>query len=219
MIVVIGGIKGGTGKSSLLSHLATLAARESRVLIIDADSQGSMTSWSDARNAIKDVAYNQITTISMRGANIGTEVLKISQHYDYVFLDTDGQDGGTQRASLLVADLFITPFAPMPQDIWTADLVANVVKGARSINSNLCAVALLNKCDGRGQKQIAEAREALSEFADAFMLLPFVIGDRKDIGFCFADGLGIAETKKPNKKAIDEVSQLWSFIKAKKLES
>ena len=216
MIVVVGGVKGGTGKSSLLSHLATLAALESRVLVVDADWQASMSCWADARNAISNTKGNPITTISMRGANIGSEIQRIAANYDYVFIDTDGQDGGTQRASLLVADLFITLFAPRPQDIWTADKVGAIVLAARNINTNLCAVALLNKCDGREAKQIAEAREALAEFSDAFQLLPFEVGDRKDIGNSFSDGLGICEMKVRNKKAMNEICQLWSFVKSKK---
>ena len=52
MITVIGGIKGGCGKSTTLTHLATASAVQGRrVLIVDTDSQGSLMSWAEARAA------------------------------------------------------------------------------------------------------------------------------------------------------------------------
>ena len=213
MIITVGGIKGGTGKSTILSHLATLAASDgARVLIVDADSQHSLLSWSDARNE-RTETLPQITTVAMRGGHIGTEIRKLSVDYDCVFVDTDGQDGGSQRSALLAAHKFLTTFGPRAQDVWTADQVAALVKGAKAVNTELTAFSVLNRCDTRGGRQNAEAEGCLSEYADAIPLLPIRLGERKAIAMSFEEGLGLVEQPRRDVKALDELTALWTLLK------
>ena len=211
MIIINGGIKGGTGKSTILSHLATIAAHEgSRVLIIDADSQGSLQSWSDARNSYKK-PLPQIVTVGLRGAHIGTEIVKLSGDYDYVFVDCGGKDASSQRSALLIADKLITTFSPRAQDIWTSEPMAALVRAAKIVNTGLSAMSVLNRCDSRG-KENAEAESALAEFAD---VIPLVgrIGDRKGIALTFQDGIGLVEHARPDAKALSELRALWNIVK------
>ena len=56
MIVLIGGEKGGTGKTTIATNLAALRAMAGRdVLLVDTDPQGSASYWTTSRdeNAIK----------------------------------------------------------------------------------------------------------------------------------------------------------------------
>lgn len=47
MILTLGNRKGGVGKSTSAVYLATGLARLGRTLIVDADAQGSILSWSE----------------------------------------------------------------------------------------------------------------------------------------------------------------------------
>lgn len=211
MIIICGGTKGGTGKSTILIHLATMAASEgSCVLIIDADSQASLLSWSDARNGYTK-PLPKIVTVGLRGAHIGTEIAKMSGDYDYIFVDCDGQDASSQRSALVVADKFITTFSPRAQDIWTAELTAALVRAAKIVNTGLTAMSVLNRCDARG-KENAEAESALAEFADAIPLVGR-IGDRKALALTFQDGIGLIEQARPNRKALTELQMIWNIAK------
>ena len=50
MIVLIGGEKGGTGKTTLATNLAQMrAARGHDVLLVDTDKQESASSWASLR--------------------------------------------------------------------------------------------------------------------------------------------------------------------------
>ena len=52
MIVVVGGIKGGSGKTTVATHLAILCAQAGHeVLLIDADDQETATDFTILRNA------------------------------------------------------------------------------------------------------------------------------------------------------------------------
>ena len=52
MIVVVGGIKGGSGKTTVATHLAILCAQAGHdVLLIDADDQETATDLTILRNA------------------------------------------------------------------------------------------------------------------------------------------------------------------------
>ena len=51
MIIVVGGIKGGSGKSTIATNLSILRAKEGRdVLLVDADDQETATDFTQLRN-------------------------------------------------------------------------------------------------------------------------------------------------------------------------
>jgi chromosome partitioning protein len=50
MIIVVGGIKGGAGKSTIAANLAVRRATEYSVLLVDGDDQETTTLWSATRN-------------------------------------------------------------------------------------------------------------------------------------------------------------------------
>ena len=210
MILVTGGIKGGCGKSSLVTHLATLAASEgSKVLIVDADHHGSLSDWANVRNGQSDLP--EVTTVSMHGNKIGAEITRLSPNFDVTIVDTDGADGSAQRSAILIADVFLTPFQPRPQDLWTVDKVAELVRGARTINTTLRSITVLNRCPARSP--VADALEALAEYADTLEIAPVHICDRTSLGSTFQFGQGVCELKKKDTKALAEIAALWTFIK------
>jgi chromosome partitioning protein len=54
MILTIGGIKGGSGKTTLAINIAVARAlKKQSVLLIDADEQKSASMWSEKRDALK----------------------------------------------------------------------------------------------------------------------------------------------------------------------
>ena len=54
MIILIGGEKGGTGKTTVATNLAAIrASRGHDVLLVDTDKQGSASAWSDIRDIKK----------------------------------------------------------------------------------------------------------------------------------------------------------------------
>jgi chromosome partitioning protein len=53
MIIVVGGIKGGSGKTTLATNLTVMRAREGKkVLLVDAGEQRSASDWADQREGL-----------------------------------------------------------------------------------------------------------------------------------------------------------------------
>ena len=58
MIIVCGGIKGGTGKPTVASNLAALRSRTHDVLLVDADEQESITIFTGIRKSEQRNPHN-----------------------------------------------------------------------------------------------------------------------------------------------------------------
>jgi chromosome partitioning protein len=208
-IIVVGGIKGGSGKSTIATNLVVCRASNKRkVLLVDADEQRSVSDWAEQREG-KGI-ITPWTTISLLGATVRTQLLKLTQDYDDVIVDTGGRDTTSQRSALTVADIFVAPFQPRSLDIWTIGKVVDLIADIRAVNPKLKAFAVLNRCDSQGSDNDAAA-EILKE-NDALQYLPTAIGQRKAFSNAAAEGLGVIELKVQNKKAAAEIKKLCASI-------
>ena len=117
MIVVVGGIKGGSGKTTVATNLAVIRAGEGRdVLLIDADDQETASDFTILRNERQEGCASY-TSIKLTGAAVRTETLRLRSKYDDVIIDTGGRDTTSQRAALTVADILLVPFVPRSFDV------------------------------------------------------------------------------------------------------
>src|SRR3954470_14768643 len=106
-ILVVGGIKGGIGKSTLAANLAVLAARAGPdVLLIDADPQETTATWAAAR-ADQPGELAPVTTVTIIGKQIRDELKRLTGKYQTILIDAGARDTTTQRAALSVADLVL----------------------------------------------------------------------------------------------------------------
>ena len=209
MIVVVGGIKGGSGKTTIATNLTVLrSASGKKVLLVDADEQKSASSWSQQREL--EGLNTPWTTIQLAGASIRSQILKMKVDYDDIIIDVGGRDTTSQRSALVCADKFIVPFQPRSLDIWTIPDVKTLIQDISSINENLQSFALINRGDSYGADN-SDAIEVLKEIPN-LKCLPFVIGQRKSFSNAAALGLGVVEMKIADKKAIDEMRNLYDLI-------
>ena len=147
MIVVVGGIKGGSGKTTVATNLAVIRAGEGRdVLLIDADDQETASDFTILRNE-RQAGTARYTSIKLTGAAVRTETLRLRGKYDDIVIDTGGRDTTSQRAALTVADILLVPFVPRSFDVWTLEKVAALVTEMRAANPELRACAFLNRAD------------------------------------------------------------------------
>src|SRR5215207_4558527 len=177
MIVIVGGIKGGSGKTTVATNLAVIRAAEGRdVILIDADDQETASDFTILRNE-RQVEAPSYTSIKLTGAAVRTETLRLREKYEDIIIDTGGRDTTSQRAALTVASILLVPFVPRSFDVWTLEKVAALVGEMRAANPALDAYAFLNRADPRGQDN-GDAMEALKE-TDELRYLDMPLGARK----------------------------------------
>lgn len=209
MILVAGGIKGGTGKTTLAVNLAIIRAAEGRdVLLVDADDQGSASEFTVART--EEHGEAGYTCVALSGKAVRDQIKRLRSKYDDVIIDTGGRDTTTQRSALSIADAVLIPFGPRSLDLWTLEQVEDIIDTARAFNSGLVAYSVINKADHQGRAN-AETEEALSA-SEEIRFLPITVGVRKSFGIAFDDGQGITEYKPKDRKAIAEITALYESV-------
>jgi chromosome partitioning protein len=212
MILCVGAVKGGVGKSLVATNLAVLRSKYGKkVLLVDADEQGTTSDWVDQRTEMGvDTPW---TTVRLKSNAVRTEILKLSKNYDDIIIDCGGRDTASLRAALTVAHVFLVPFQPRSFDIWTSAKVADLVSEAKSINDNLVSYAFINCAGSRGSDN--EDAQGILGNTVGLKLLPLTVGLRKAFSNATAEGLGVIELKS-DRKAIEEITALHDAVFSKK---
>ena len=209
MKIVVGGIKGGSGKTTVATNFAVLSAQDQDVLLIDADDQETATDFTVLRNE-RRVDGAGYTCIKLTGAAVRTETQRLARKYATILIDTGGRDTTSQRAALTVADILLVPFVPRSFDLWTLEKVSSLVEEMRTANPDLMAYVFLNRADPRGQDN-EESVEMLKE-APGLEFLQTPLGTRKAFSNAAAQGLSVVELKPQDSKASEELLTLYQRV-------
>jgi len=211
MIIVIGGIKGGSGKTTIATNLAVMRSMSKKVLLVDADEQKSAWDWSQQRDEL-DKKDNKLchsfVTVCMSGKSVYSNLIKLTENYDDIIVDTGGRDTTSQRSALCVADKLILPFKPSSIDVWTMIPVKAILD--ECVNTKLKVYAVVSQADPIG-KDNKEAIEILKEYKD-ITTIETTIGNRKAFRNAAAEGMGVWEMEPQDKKACLEIQTLYDLI-------
>jgi len=208
MIITIGGIKGGCGKSLISTNLTVLRSlNQKKVLLVDGDEQGTAGDWTDHRTGLG--IKTPWTAIRLKANAVRTEVLKLAGNYDDVIIDCGGRDTASLRAALTISDVFLVPFQPKSFDIWTATKVSELIAEVEILNPKLKTYAFINCAMSRGTDN-EDAKKILGQIPGV-ILLNETVGMRKSFSNATAEGLGVVELKR-DKKAIEEIKALCNAV-------
>ena len=212
MIIAIGNTKGGVGKTTLAVQLAVTRALAGRdVWLIDGDRQGTAAAAIAARAEAgrePGIACAQYPD----GPALRAQVQQQRQKWDDIIIDVGGRDSTALRASLILADVLVVPFAPRSYDVWALDDMAALVEEARSVRDGLRAFAVMNLADpGEQSVDNIEAAAAVAE-VKAFEYLPTPIRRRKAFSNAGGAGLSVAELSPRDPKAIAEIDALAASL-------
>lgn len=148
MIIALTGQKGGIGKSTTAVSLAVAAqAKGRRVLLVDADPQGTVRTWGD----VASEAGQPIPTIMAMGATMhrAGQLPDVAPAYDLTIIDCPPRHGEIARSALMVADVAVFPCGPTAADVWALTSAIEVFKEALALREALCGRVLITRKQGR----------------------------------------------------------------------
>ncbi|WP_200333211.1 ParA family partition ATPase [Thiocystis violacea] len=162
-ILTVANQKGGSGKTTVAMQLAgCFGRRDKKVLVIDADPQGTAVRWAASAEDGKPFPA-RVAGLSAAGGKVHREVQKFVDDYDYIVVDCPpAVDSPVPQSALLVSDLVLVPVIPSPADLWAATGIQQLISNIGDINEGLRARIVPNMC----QPNTSLARDALDVLKD-----------------------------------------------------
>lgn len=211
MIILIGGEKGGTGKTTIATNLAVERTKKTgNLLLIDTDRQPSASFWCSIR---EDNNINpRIASVQKFDKGVRTETLFLKEKYRDIIIDAGGRDSLELRGALLVADKVIFPLRPSQFDLWTLGRLNTLIEIAGAVNDKLQVYLLINQVHTNPVvKEVEEARQLISEFP-RFILMKTLICERISFRRATIRGMSVVEYLPEDQKAIEEIKMLYREV-------
>jgi chromosome partitioning protein len=134
--------KGGVGKTTLsISLAAAWAARKQRVLLVDADPQGSALDWVAARG--EQAAPFQ--AIGMAKPILHVELPKMRKDFDAILIDGPPRVYDVAKSAVMASDAVLIPVLPSQFDAWAAEETVKLLQECAAYKPTLKSAFVINR--------------------------------------------------------------------------
>lgn len=165
MILLVGGEKGGSGKSCLAQNIAVYFTREKQanVMLVDCDPQRTTSDWVQERHLDSELPW--INCVQMYG-KIRYELKSLEMHYDVVVVDCGGQDSVALRSAMVVASHVLLPLRPKRRDLKTLEHLEDLVSACNVVNPDMIVGCVMTQCPSLPNQinRILDAKDVCKSF-------------------------------------------------------
>ncbi len=194
MITIIGSLKGGSGKSTLVFNLAVwLALAETRLLLVDADPQATLTDVVGVRG---EEGFQPVLSVLGKEA-LDPEYLRSA---DESLIDVGTADMDSLRLALSLADRLLIPVPPSQADVWSTQRFIRMIAELERAQP-LEIIAFINRGDTHhGVQETQETAAALVSLPGLRFIKPR-LSQRTVFRRSFSEGLAVFELEPRGKGA------------------
>ncbi|MWV28095.1 AAA family ATPase [Aurantiacibacter rhizosphaerae] len=200
-VIAIVSQKGGSGKTTLALHLATIAVQKKMTTcVIDTDPQATAAAWGDWRgDFLPAVVTSPPARLSRTIENARKEGVAL------IVIDTPPHAEAAMREAIKAADLVLIPTRPRAFDLHALEGIADLIS-----YTGTPAHVVLNGVPARATKMVDDAKAVVAELG--LETCPVTFGERADFHRSSSSG-EVASEVDANGKAAEEVKALWTWVK------
>jgi chromosome partitioning protein len=205
-VVVLGGSKGGCGRSTIARNLLVAAGQAGiRTVGIDLDTQRTLRKWSDRRSVTRE-KLPQVVATEVIASHVDQWPAILADVAGYRLAIVDTAPGVEHNLTDILAlcreaALVLVPTSPSTDDL------ESVVPWFRSlVESGATGAFVLNKANRR-TKSFGAARSALLRHGP---VAPVEIPQLEDIAAPFATGLAVLDYDRA--RGADVMGDIWRYV-------
>lgn len=198
--------KGGTGKSTVATNLATILHREGkRVVLLDCDPQGTSRDWRDASPDDADlppvlgVDRPQMLASSLNGINA-----------EIVIIDSPAKAESMSAAIVRATHVALLVIQPSGPDLWASGAAVKLIQAKREMGGEIDAAFLVNRTSG-STKLSKLVKNGDWNTYEGIEKLDSSIGNRAVFATAMTDGLSVLDYS--DAKAKEEIKSVVQELK------
>lgn len=202
-VIAVLNTKGGSGKTTIATNLAHALQRDgTKVLLVDADPQGSTRDWNEANGG------SLIPVVGLDRETLAKDLQAISAGYDWIVIDGAPQVAKLSVAAVKAADLVLIPVQPSPYDIWACSDLVDIIAARREVmNGKPQAVFAISRAI-KNTKLGGEVALALEEYN-----LPVLkAGTTQRVAYPTTASEGLTVFSDPHSDAAKEINALKNEV-------
>lgn len=201
--------KGGTGKSTLATNIATALHRQGkRVVLLDADPQGTARDWRAASPEGADLPpvlaadRPQLLAAALSGVNA-----------EFVVIDAPAKAESMSAAIVKQANIALLVIQPSGADVWASGAAVKLIQARRDAGGAIDAAFLVNRASGVTKLSKLIRGGDWNQYENIEQL-EATVGNRAAFANAMTDGLSVFDLNDTKAKA--EVTAIIEELEAAK---